>query len=150
MIQIKRAENKDKDEIKKLVLTVLEEFHMSGLKTKTEDLANLERYYFSRRGTFLIAVDGEKIVGTVAVENFESKAPNTALLRRFYVDKGYRRQGIGKRLMEEIIKEAKILGYKKIVLGSEHEFKDAHKAYLAAGFTEYKRDEISVYFEKDI
>ena len=61
-----------------------------------------------------------------------SNGQNIGRLRRFYVDKEYRRKGIGSLLVKKIIEEAKKY-YEILVLHTDTE--QADKFYSSIGFT---------------
>lgn len=147
---MRKATNEDLPKIKELIRSVLEEFNISNLLGAEKKIVDLEKEYFKNRGTFLVALDSQTIIGTIAIGNFEQITPKRARVERFYVDKKYRGKGVGKKLMGEVIQEAQALGYNDIICGSEHEFTRAHTAYVAAGFTEYRRDEKCIYFKKEL
>ncbi|MCM1171551.1 MAG: GNAT family N-acetyltransferase [Clostridium sp.] len=81
------------------------------------DLKPALREYYNRHmadGTFVawLAVDGDKIVGTSGI-SFVEKPPyfgcpsgKIALLSSMFTDKNYRRQGIAKKLLAKVVKEA--------------------------------------------
>ncbi|MCM1287267.1 MAG: GNAT family N-acetyltransferase [Clostridium sp.] len=81
------------------------------------DLKPALREYYNRHmadGTFVawLAVDGDKIVGTSGI-SFVEKPPyfgcpsgKIALLSSMFTDKNYRRQGIAKKLLARVVKEA--------------------------------------------
>ena len=70
-----------------------------------------------------------------------------ARLKRLYVDMEYRRKGLGQRLLDKVVEFCKSKNYKKIILGTLPEMKEAMGLYEKNGFKEFKRDK-GVYFEK--
>ena len=56
-----------------------------------------------------------------------------------YLDRSYRGKGLGRRLMNKIVDEAKWLGYKSIVLDSMSQYKDALRLYERTGFQNTER-----------
>lgn len=98
----------------------------------TNDLKNIQKNYIDTGGSVLFAYDTEnkKIVGTVAIK-FEN---GVAVLKRFYVDKEYRRQKIGYLLYTNIEKEIIEKNIDKVYLTTGSELKNAHKFYERNGW----------------
>jgi N-acetylglutamate synthase-like GNAT family acetyltransferase len=95
------------------------------------ELENLPGIYAPPQGRFLIAeVDGE-ICGTVALKPINEQ---TGELKRLYVKPGARGHGLGVRLVNELIREAREIGYARIILDSHRSMASAHAVYRALGF----------------
>lgn len=67
-------------------------------------------------GLSLVALDGEKLVGTVRLWRVDAGRKRTLLLGPLAVDAGCREQGIGSTLMEEALKAAKEAGEESVIL----------------------------------
>ena len=65
-------QKKKRAEVKKFVLNVLSEFGFSYNKQADFDLSEIEKYYFkTNRSIFLLYIDKNKIVGTIALKKLD-------------------------------------------------------------------------------
>lgn len=85
---------------------------------------------------FYCLFDQDKLIGTVALKKLDE---NTVELKAMYLDRSYRGKGLGRRLMNKIVDEAKWFGYKSIVLDSMSQYKDALRLYERTGFQNTER-----------
>jgi len=79
-----------------------------------------------------IAEKDGKVAGSVFVVRHDE---STAQLRMLYVEPGARGHGIGRRLVEECLRFARLAGYRKMVLWTNSVLTDARVIYERAGFT---------------
>ena len=91
---------------------------------------------------FYCLLDQEKLIGTVALKKIDEK---TVELKAMYLDQSYRGKGLGRKLMNKVIDEAKRLGYKSIVLDSMSQYKSALKLYEKTGFKNTERYNDNLY-----
>jgi ribosomal protein S18 acetylase RimI-like enzyme len=98
---------------------------------------------------FLIALNSRnKIVGTIGVLN--TNKSNEVKLNSLYIDKAYRKCGIGKKLYElaqNYINEQK---YKTIILHTYNKFADAIRFYEKNGFAIFDKDEEGFWYKKEL
>ena len=96
-----------------------------------EVVAGFIRNYDARRERCWLAERNGVVVGSV----FLIKASNElAKLRLLYVEPSTRGLGIGGRLVEECIRSARELGYKRLTLWTDGLLVSARRIYQAAGF----------------
>ena len=116
----------------------------------TRDLKDIEKNYIATGGSLLFAydTDNKKIVGTVAIK-FEN---DIALLKRFYVDKNYRKKKIGYLLYKNIEEQIINKRINRIYLTTGINLKDAHRFYEKNGWKKeklnpgiYVREEANLY-----
>ena len=91
---------------------------------------------------FFCLVDQEKVIGTVALKKVDDY---TVELKAMYLDCNYRGKGLGRKLMDKAVDEARCLGYKCIVLDSMSSYKDALRLYEKTGFRMTGRYNDNVY-----
>jgi GNAT superfamily N-acetyltransferase len=96
------------------------------------DMRDLDKY-MPPRGRLLLALSDEKPAGTLCLT---SMAPKIGEVRRMYVRPAARRQGLGGRLLDQLLQEACRLGFEKLRLDSPRFMTDAHRLYRRAGFQE--------------
>lgn len=85
----------------------------------------------------LVAEEQGEVVGTMVlliVPNLSHGALPWAVIENMVVDKRYRRQGIGKLLMDYAITKAKSTGCYKVQLLSNKKRREAHQFYRSLGF----------------
>lgn len=91
---------------------------------------------------FFCLVDQEKVIGTVALKKVDDY---TVELKAMYLDRNYRGKGLGRKLMDKAVDEARCLGYKCIVLDSKSQYKVALRLYEKTGFKLTERYNDNVY-----
>jgi GNAT superfamily N-acetyltransferase len=104
---------------------------LPSMQTVDDEMANLPGIFVPPRGCFLVALDGERVVGCVALKPLGA---TDAELKRMYVQPEYRGQQIGWRLVEALIAAARAAGYTKVILDSHYSMSSAHRVYQGAGF----------------
>jgi ribosomal protein S18 acetylase RimI-like enzyme len=78
-----------------------------------DELNNFPEKYQEPAGAFFIAKKNDEIVGTVGMNKLENKICE---MKRLFVNDNYKGNGIGKKLVEIIIEEAKNKKYEKMRL----------------------------------
>lgn len=105
-------------------------------------------------GNYMLSLhDGEKVAGVVALKRDED---GTYELTKLAVDKTYRRQGLGERLMNAVDDLARELGLSKIYLLTSTKNADAVRMYHRLGWTQFldgthpKYSRCNIGFEKSL
>ena len=140
--RLRPATNTDCEHIVNLVYGVLKEYGLKPDPASTDaDIRDIESSYFSRGGTFLVleAKDGS-IIGAYGLYLLEQR---TCELRKMYLQKAYRGQGLGKALLDDALSKARRLGFRKMVLETASVLKEAIALYKSYGFVEYTPDHLS-------
>lgn len=140
--KLREATNADGRTVKALVYAVLEEYGLKPDPGCTDaDLSDIEQSYFARGGTFCVleSQDGS-IVGAYGLYPIEDR---TCELRKMYLRRDYRGQGLGKRLLEDALAAARRLGFARVVLETASVLKKATALYECYGFAPHQPDHLS-------
>ena len=82
-------------------------------------------------GRLLLAVEGDAAVGTAALRRI---GPDTAEIKRMWVDPSKRRGGIGRAMLDRLLEAANNAAYARVVLDSPDFMTAAHALYRTRGF----------------
>jgi len=134
--RLRPATNADCRQVTELVYAVLGEYHLTPDPACTDaDLRDIEQSYFRRAGVFyVLEEEGGSIIGSYGLYPVDS---NTCELRKMYLRRDYRGKGLGRRLLEQALTEARRLGFKTITLETASVLKEAVRLYEAYGFQPY-------------
>jgi putative acetyltransferase len=140
--RLRQATNADCEAIRSLVYGVLEEYGLKPDPGCTDaDLDDIERSYFARGGTFrVLEHEDGSIVGAYGLYPLEDQ---TCELRKMYLNKACRGQGLGKRLLEDALATARELGFRTVTLETASVLKEAIALYQRYGFVPHQDDHLS-------
>jgi putative acetyltransferase len=96
-----------------------------------KDMNDVQTNYFDAGGTFLVALDGEQVIGSGALRKVNA---STAELKRMWLLEVYHGQGIGYRLIQKLFEFARKRGYARIRLQTSPEQVRALDFYRKVGF----------------
>jgi GNAT superfamily N-acetyltransferase len=100
------------------------------------------------KGRLLLCYPEERPAGIACLKPLTSTIGE---IKRMYVRPEYRRQGLGRLLLEKLLEEAERLGYEHIRLDSARFMTEAHALYRSYGFIEiepYDGSEIPPEYQK--
>ena len=139
---IRAASNRDAEKIRALVFETLREYGLPpDPGVKDADLQDIEENYLKRGGAFEVIEDQEgRLLGTVGLYPLDDE---TCELRKMYFAPEIRGRGMGLRLLERTVENARRLGFKKITLETLSVLKQAIKLYTRFGFKPTKPKHIS-------
>jgi len=144
MITIRPIRESDVPDAKRVILSVA--YNIFGFDGTLEDsirhflaagklkeMDDLNGNYFNAGGTFLVALNGEQVIGSGALRRLDE---GIAELKRLWLLDEYQGQGIGYRLVTNLIDWARVKGYKRIRLQTSAEQIRALAFYRKVGFYE--------------
>lgn len=130
---LREATNADRPAVWTLISSVLRSYGITpNQQTTDKDLADIEANYWDRKGAFFVLLNGEEVIGTVALQH-ETDA--RCELCRMYLAPQYRGQGLGRRLLEHSVRAARESGFKEMDLKTASVLVEAISLYRKAGFT---------------
>lgn len=99
-----------------------------------KDMDDIQRNYFESGGIFLVMTDNDQVIGTGAIRQLEG---NVCELRRLFLLIEYEGKGLGYRMLMELMRYARELGYEKMRLETAPRFLTRATAfYKRVGFYE--------------
>ena len=132
MIKIKSFQNKYQDSVIKLIKAILEgECGFEVSRKKTPDIWSIEKIYKKPGGNFWVALFNEDVIGALALKNIGN---NRGLMKRLYIQKKYRGQGVASNLLSALLIFSKKQNFKTIYLGTAKKMMIANKFYQKHGF----------------
>ena len=90
------------------------------------DLQDIPNYYEKNDGVFLVAIENDEVIGTIALMNYNN---GNGVLKKFFVKKEYRNKGIGRVLFSTLHTFAKDHGFHTVLLDTPSVAKDSHRFY---------------------
>jgi putative acetyltransferase len=130
---LRAATNADLPAVWRLISSVLASYGItSNRQTTDSDLVDIEATYWNKKGAFYVLLEGEAVIGTVALQH-ETDA--TCELCRMYLAPQYHGQGLGRRLLEHALREARERGFKEMRLKTASVLVEAISLYKRAGFS---------------
>src|SRR5262245_3429525 len=103
------------------------------------DLNDIRGFYQHGEGNFWVAVDGDTVVGTVALLDIGDKQ---AALRKMFVASSHRgaQHGVAAALLHALLTWCRARGIRTVFLGTTAKFRAAHRFYEKNGFREIDRE----------
>lgn len=117
-----------------------------------QELADIQAQYGEPNGCLLLVKNGDDAIGCVGVRRWEG---DIAELKRMYLRPETRGQGLGRRLLQTALDQARSFGYRSIRLDTLPTMQAAIALYREFGFTDipaYRENpfEGTIYLEKQL
>ena len=140
--QLRDASPSDGSAIRSIVGSVLHEYRLRADPADTDaDLQDVKASYVDRGGVFRVLIDETGAVvgcgGLYPLTNGEVE------IRKMYFLQSARGKGYGRRLLGELLSEAKARGHRRVVLETASQLKEAIALYRSAGFQPYQREHLA-------
>ncbi len=134
MVAIRKIAARDAGPVRDLIQGILEkEFAVERCAYAGQDLEDPVRYYGGGKDIFLVAEQDGAIVGTVAIKE---ESPDTALLRRIFLDSKFRGRGLGAQLLRKAMEFCFDQRYQNVVFRGTQKMQAAVRLCLKEGFRE--------------
>jgi len=121
------------------------EFNIPITLEAQPDLLDIPGYYQKGNGNFWVALDGDEIVGTIALLDIGN---NQGALRKMFVKAAFRgsMQAVAHRLLRVMLEWCRQHHVREVFLGTTEKFLAAHRFYEKNGFAEIQQDQLPVSF----
>jgi putative acetyltransferase len=101
------------------------------------DMDDLQESYVDNGGIFLVMTDNDRIIGTGAIRRIDDEVCE---LKRVWLLFEYHGQGLGYRMIQELLSFAREKGYRRIRLETDRDAQSrAYNLYRRLGFYEIPR-----------
>ena len=132
-LEIVRARPEDPEAAPLLADLVVEYSTRYGRTNENTQLTEVPAsdFHTERGGAFVLLRHGDETVAGGAIRRYDDQ---TAEVKRMWTSHLYRRQGLGRRVLEELEAAAAGLGYRKLYLTTGPRQPEAAALYLAVGF----------------
>ena len=146
MVTIELFKEWYKDQVTTLILDIQQnEFKIPVTINDQPDLLNIQDFYCKEKGNFWVAVDGEIVVGTIALIDIDN---GQSALRKMFVHRDYRgkEKRVGQLLLDTVIIWCRKKEINEIYLGTIDILVAAQQFYLKNGFVEVEKKSLPVNF----
>lgn len=140
-LTLRRADNQDGENITRLVFEVLREHALTPAPEAADrDIHDIEAHYLARGGRFDVLQDKDgAIIGCVGLYPLDDERCE---LRKMYLKAEARGRGLGVKLLEHALTQARALGYTRMELETASVLERAVELYRRYGFKPLAREDI--------
>lgn len=139
MVRIERYDDKYRQGMVELILDIQQsEFNLPIELGDQPDLLEVNKFYFRNKGAFWLAMDEERVVGTIALIDIGNRQ---SALRKMFVHKAYRGKetALAQKLINTLFDCCAQSGIEEIYLGTIDTMSAAHRFYEKNGFVEIEK-----------
>ena len=133
-------------EVIDLILNIQQnEFGVPVTIADQPDLLDVKNFYCKDKGNFWIALEGEELIGTIALIDIGNKQ---SALRKMFVRKDWRgkEKGLGQQLLDYVIAWCKEKSIDEIYLGTFDKLQAAQRFYFKNYFEEVEKKSLPAKF----
>lgn len=133
---IRKIERQDNQSVAVLIRSVFDEMEIPKVGTAYEDPyldLMFEEYNKPKSVYFVVEMEGE-ILGCAGIAPLENGDPNICELQKMYFSPKLRGLGIGGKLMEECLEQARNFGFENCYIETMPFMHAAQKLYRKSGF----------------
>ncbi len=133
---IREIELKDNEEVAKVIRKILIDHGVPKVGTAYADQALDHMYenYNHPKATYFVVEDRGNIIGCAGVAQLENYKGNICELQKMYFLPIARGSGLGSKMMDKCLDQARRFGFKKCYLETMPYMEAAQKLYLKTGF----------------
>jgi putative acetyltransferase len=125
----------DEEDVFRIVKHVLAEYGLTTNPEQTDaDLKNIRQSYLLPGGAFRILESAGRTIGSYGLY---ASTKESCELRKMYLLSEFRGRGLGRMMMEDALRLAKLLGFVEMTLETNSRLKEAIGLYRAYGFAEF-------------
>lgn len=144
-MKIIQYQDKYKSQVIALILKIQNEEAKIDLPIEEQpDLLDINKFYTSTGGAFWLAIEDDTVIGTIGLI---LKGNDSAILKKFFVEKEYRNKKIGLSLYQNLLDFAKKNNVKSIILDTPSVAISSHKFYEKNGFKETTKKDLPIDYE---
>lgn len=133
-------QEKYKEQIIDLILHIQNEEAKINLSLEEQpDLLDIPSYYQNNGGEFWIAVDGDTVIGTLALMN---KGNGNAVLKKGFVRADRRKHGILTQLYDVLMDFSRAKGFTTFVFDTPSVATDCHRFFEKRGFKRISKQDL--------
>jgi len=130
------------EEIADLILNIQQnEFTIDINLADQPDLTSIEDFYIKPGGNFLVALDGDSVIGTTALIKISN---NNYVLRKMFVKQAYRGKAwkVAEKLLQEALSWLQKQAAHTVYLGTIDKYQAAIRFYEKHGFQEINKSQL--------
>jgi putative acetyltransferase len=131
----------DEEDVYRIVQQVLAEYGLAADPEKTDaDLTDIHQSYLRGGGAFRILECKSRVIGSYGLY---ASTRASCELRKMYLLPEFRGHGLGKKIMEDALRLATLLGFIEMTLETNSRLREAIGLYKAYGFTQFTPGHLS-------
>ena len=153
-VTFRSPERQDFGRIKELHFAgLIETGSLSNDRRLDADLDDLAATYSTDRSRFYVAVANDAVIATGAIRP-APEATDAGEIKRMRVETRFRGKGIGAAMLDRLIADGRIFGYRRLVLDVSLRQRAAQHLYEGRGFVETGRGDLggvaSIFYNLDL